>query len=66
MTYAHVIVIYVTKIQIYYYCLLGHGLPKDLRREIFLATVYVIKYLLAFDEHVHLPCDSQVYYVTIR
>ena len=35
MTYAYVIVIYVTYIQIhiyyfqiYYYCLLGHGLPK--------------------------------------
>ena len=35
MTYAYVIVIYVTYIQIYYYSLLGHGLPKDLWREIF-------------------------------
>ena len=34
MTYAYVIVIYVTYIQIYYYSLLGHGLPKDLWREI--------------------------------
>ena len=51
MTYAYVIVIYVTYIQIYYYCLLGHGLPKDLWREIlyikiFLATLYIIKCLL--------------------
>ena len=42
MTYAYVIVIYVTYIQIqiyyfqiYYYCLIGHGLPKDLWRELF-------------------------------
>ena len=59
MTYAHVIVIYVTYIQIYYYCLLGHGLPKDLWREIFVHLdflsyyIYIIKCLLAFDEHVH-------------
>ena len=71
MTYAYVIVIYVTYNQIYYYCLLGHGLPKDLwwrflYIKIFLATLYVIKCLLAFEEHVHLPCNSQVYYVTIR
>ena len=30
MTYAYIIVIYVTYIQVYYYYLLGHGLPKDL------------------------------------
>ena len=71
MIYAYVIVIYVTYTQIYYYCLLDHGLPKDLWREIFyikifLATLYIIKYLLAFDEHVHLSCNSQVYCVTIR
>ena len=65
MTYAYVIVIYVTYIQIYYYCLLGHGLPKDVWREIlyikiFLATIYITKCLLAFDVHVHLPCNSQV------
>ena len=58
MTYAHVIAIYVTYIQIYYHCLPGHGLPKDLWREIlyieiFLATYYFIKCLLAFDELVH-------------
>ena len=42
MTYAYVIVKYVTYIQIkiyyfqiYYYCLLGHGLPKYLWRELF-------------------------------
>ena len=35
MAYAYIIVIYVTYIQIYCYCLLGHGLPKDLWREIF-------------------------------
>ena len=34
MAYAYIIVIYVTYIQIYYYRLLGHGLPKDLWREI--------------------------------
>ena len=28
--------------------------------KIFLATFYIIKFLLAFDEHVHLPCKSQV------
>ena len=65
MTYAYVIVIYVTYIQIYYYCLLGHGLPKDLwgrflYNKISLATLNVLQCLLAFDEHVHLPCNSQV------
>ena len=65
MTYAYVIVIYVTYIQIYYYCLLGHGLQKDfggrfLYIKIFLATLYIIKCLLAFDELVLLPCNSQV------
>ena len=65
MTNAYVIVIYVTYIQIYHYCLLGHGLPKScggrfLYIKIFLATLYIIKCLLAFDEHVHLPCNSQV------
>ena len=65
MTYAYVIVIYVTYIQIYYYCLLGHVLSKTcggkfLYIKIFLATLYFIKCLLTFDEHVHLPCDSQV------
>ena len=65
MTYAYVIVIYVTNIQIYYYCLLGHGPPKDLWREllhikIFLATLFVIKCPLAFDEQARLPCNSQV------
>ena len=35
MTYAYAIVIYVSYIQIYYYCLLGQGLPQDLWREIF-------------------------------
>ena len=65
MTYAYVIVIYVTYIQIYYYCLLGHGLSKDLWREILyikisLANLYVIKCLLAFGLHVHLPCNSQL------
>ena len=65
MTYAYVIVIYVTYIQIYYYCLLGHRLPKDLWRETFvhkafLSYFYILKCLLAFDEHVHLPCNSQV------
>ena len=35
MAYAYVIVIYVTCIQIYYYSLLGHELPKDLWGEIF-------------------------------
>ena len=49
MTYSYVIVIYNTYIQIYCYCLLGHGLPKDLWREflyikIFLATLYIIYY----------------------
>ena len=49
MTYAYVIVIYGIFIQIYYYCLLGHGLPKDLWKEIFcimisLATLYIIKF----------------------
>ena len=34
--------------------------------KIFLATLYIIKCLLAFDEHVHLPYNSQVLYVTIR
>ena len=70
MTYAYVIVIYVTNIQKYYYCLLGHGLPKDLWRETFVhldfLSYYIIKYLLAFDEHVHLPYNSQDLYVTIR
>ena len=28
---------------------------------IFLATLYIIKCLLAFDEHVHIPYDSQSY-----
>ena len=58
MIYAYVVVIYVTTVQIYYYCLLGHGLPKDLWGrflyiKIFLATLYIIKCQLAFDEHVH-------------
>ena len=49
MTYAYVIVIYVTYIQIYYFCLLGHGLQKDLGErflyiKIFLATLYIIKF----------------------
>ena len=35
MTYAYVIVINDIYIQIYYYYLFGHGLPKDLWREIF-------------------------------
>ena len=65
MTYTYVIVIDVTYIQINYYCLLGHGLPKDLWREIlyikiFIATLNIIKCLLDFDEHVHLPCNNQV------
>ena len=34
--------------------------------KIFLTTLYIIKCLLAFDEHVHLPCNNQVEYVTIR
>ena len=73
MAYAYIFVIYVTYIQLYYYCLLGHGLPKDLWREIFVHKdflsyfiYYNLKCLLAFDEHVHLPCNSQVLYVTIR
>ena len=37
----YVIVIYVTYIQIYYYCLLGHGLPKDLWREIFVHSDFL-------------------------
>ena len=56
MTYAYIIVIYVTYIQIYYYCLLGHGLPKDLWREVFVHSDFLsffIKCLLAFDAHVH-------------
>ena len=28
--------------------------------KIFLATLYIIEYLLAFDEHVHIPCNSLV------
>ena len=31
----------------------------------FLATLYIIKCLLVFDEHVHLPCNSQVLYVPL-
>ena len=65
MTNAYVIVIYVTYSQIYYYCLLAMGCQKTcggifLHIKILLATLYIIKCLLAFDEHVHLPCNSQV------
>ena len=72
MTYAYVIVIYVTYIQIFYSSFyLAMGCQKTcggrfLYIKIFLATLYIIKYLLAFDEHVHLSCNSQIYYVTIR
>ena len=48
MTYAYVIVIYVTYIQIYYYCLHGHGLPKDLWREVF-AHQDFLSYLLYYE-----------------
>ena len=32
---------------------------RFLHIKIFLATLYIMKCLLAFDEHVHLPCNSQ-------
>ena len=32
---------------------------------IFLATLYIIKCLLAFGAHVHIPYDSQVLYVIL-
>ena len=69
MTYAYIIVIYITYIQIYYYItivFLAMGCQKTcggrfLYIKIFLATVLLYyKCLLAFDEHVHLPCNSQV------
>ena len=68
MTNAYVIVIYVTYIQICYGNItvyLAMGCQKTcgggfLYIKIFLATLYVIKCPLAFDEHVHLPCNSQV------
>ena len=55
MTYTYEIVIYVTYIQIFYYCLLGHELPKDLWREIFvhwdfLSYFCIIKCLLPLVE----------------
>ena len=66
MTYAYVIVIYVTYIQIYISIVyLAMGCQKTcggrcLYIKIFLATLYIIKCLLAFDVHLHLPCNSQV------
>ena len=65
MTYAYVIVIYVTYIQIYYFVYLAMDCQKTcggrfLYIKIFLATLYITKCRFAFDEHVHSPCDSQV------
>ena len=64
MTYAYVIVIYVTSVK-YITIYLAMGCQKtcggrSLHIRIFLATLYIIKCLLAFGKHVHLPCNSQV------
>ena len=73
MTYAYVNVIYETLLKFKYITIvyLAMGWQKTcggrfLYIKIFLATLNIINCLLAFDEHVHLPCNSQVSYVTIR
>ena len=65
MTNAYVIVIYVTYIQYITIVYLVMSCQKTcggrfLYIKICLATLNIIKWLLAFDEHVHLPCNSQV------
>ena len=72
MTYAYVIVIYITYIQksniLLSNILLLFTWPWAAKRLVegafctlrFLATLNIIKCLLVFDEHVHLPCNSQV------
>ena len=71
MTYAYVIVTtlltfkYITIVYLAMCCQNTCG-GRLLYIKIFLASLYIIKCLLAFDEHVHLPCNSQVSYATTR